>query len=96
MVSRNLYSGFFRNLSRNIQPSEDVIEQRILLEKKWSLFKQQQHLADIQLLDKIAYAQQKALDQLKMASEELYEAAIQVIYQLVGDFISILMFLISD
>lgn len=57
---------------------EEIAEERILVEKKWSLYKQKQHLADIQMLDKLMFSQQKALDELKNVSEELYQAAIQV------------------
>lgn len=67
-----------RKRARNIKLSDAVIEQRILLMKKWTVFKMQQHLHDVQMLDKIMFSQQKALDQLKQESNELYEAAIQV------------------
>lgn len=63
---------------RHVTISEDVTEQRILLEKKWSGFKQNQLLQDLQMLDKLMFSQQKALDELKKESEELYQAAIQV------------------
>lgn len=63
---------------RNIIVPEAVIEERILLEKKWSLYKQNQHVKDIQMLDKLMFSQQKALDELRNESEELYQAAIQV------------------
>ncbi|KAF5280077.1 hypothetical protein FQA39_LY18161 [Lamprigera yunnana] len=61
----------------HVQHSAEVIEQRIALHKAWGRYKHKQHLADIQLLDKIAYAQQKALDELRKESEELYQEAIQ-------------------
>lgn len=51
----------------------------MLLEKKWALYKKEQHLKDLKMLDRIAYSQQKALDELRNVSEELYQEAIQVI-----------------
>lgn len=68
----------FSKRERGLKVSDEIAEQRILLEKKWSLFKQKQHLEDIQMLDKLMFSQQKALDHLKQESEELYQAAIQV------------------
>lgn len=68
----------YRKRARSIKVSEVVQEQRILLEKKWSYFKQKQHLEDIQMLDRLIFSQQKALDELKNESEKLYQAAIQV------------------
>lgn len=63
---------------RNIKVPDEIAEQRILLEKKWSFYKQQKHLEDIQMLDNLMFAKQKALDELQKESEELYQAAIQV------------------
>ena len=37
---------------------------------------------DSQMLDRLVYSQQRALDELKMESEELYRAAIEVIFLL--------------
>lgn len=37
-----------------------------------------EHLADMQMIDRIMYSQQRALDQLRLESEELYQEAIQV------------------
>lgn len=68
----------FRRRARHVKAPEDVTEKRILLEKKWSAFKQQQHLADVQMVDRLLFAQQKALDELRKQSEDLYQAAIQV------------------
>lgn len=56
---------------------EELLEKHILL-KKWTLYKQQRRLEDLQLIDRMVYSQQRALDELKLASPRLYEAAIQV------------------
>ncbi|XP_029167604.1 39S ribosomal protein L40, mitochondrial [Nylanderia fulva] len=58
--------------------SKEETESRILLQKEWTKYKTQQHLADIQIMDSILYSQQRALDELRAESEELYQEAIQV------------------
>lgn len=58
--------------------SADELESRVLLEKSWAKFKREQRLADLKMLDRIAFSQQKALDELRKESVELYEEAIQV------------------
>lgn len=69
----------FRQRLRKIPPmSEEEAESRILLIKEWNRYKTQQHLANIQELDSILYSQQKALDELRTESEDLYQEAIQV------------------
>lgn len=63
--------------------SPDTIEKRALLLKRWNGYKNKQHLATIQMLDRITFAQQKALDELRKESEELYQEAIQIDFQLI-------------
>ncbi|KAL0111890.1 hypothetical protein PUN28_013238 [Cardiocondyla obscurior] len=58
--------------------SEEQKESRILLQKEWNKYKNKQHFNTIQAIDSISYSQQKALDELKAESEELYEEAIQI------------------
>lgn len=48
-----------------------------MLEKRWSRYKAQQKLHEYQQIDKILNAQEKALQELRFESPELYEAAIQ-------------------
>ncbi|KAJ8963155.1 hypothetical protein NQ318_018620 [Aromia moschata] len=43
----------------------------------WCQYKREQHLADLQMLDRILYSQQRALDELLKESEELYAEAVQ-------------------
>lgn len=59
--------------------SAETLEERALLIKEWSRYKLQQRLADVRMLDRIAFAQQQALDELRKESEELYQEAVQVI-----------------
>ncbi|CAG9760231.1 unnamed protein product [Ceutorhynchus assimilis] len=62
---------------RGITHSPEILESRALLEKKWANFKRKQLLDDLQMIDRISFHQQKALDELKNESEELYQEAIQ-------------------
>ncbi|KAL6267594.1 hypothetical protein P5V15_000668 [Pogonomyrmex californicus] len=64
---------------RKLPPiSEEEAESRILLQKEWNKYKTQQHLALIQTIDSILHSQQRALDELRAESEELYQQAIQI------------------
>lgn len=53
-------------------------ERRALLMKQWSRHRLQEHTADVQMLNRILYSQQRALEKLREESEELYQAAIQI------------------
>lgn len=69
-----------RQRLRKLPPiSEEEKESRILLRKDWNRYKTQQHMAMVQTLDSIFYSQQRALDELRAESEDLYQEAIQVI-----------------
>jgi len=57
--------------------TEDVKEYRAQLLKKWSKYRNEQNLQDFKLIDRMANAQKKALDELRFESEELYQQAIQ-------------------
>ncbi|XP_012538009.1 39S ribosomal protein L40, mitochondrial isoform X2 [Monomorium pharaonis] len=68
---------------RKLPPiSEKEAESRILLQKDWNRYKTQQNLANIQAIDSIFYSQQRALDELRAESEELYQEAIQMDFEL--------------
>lgn len=69
---------FYRKRLRPVTLSAEELERRVLLEKAWTKYKHQQHLADMQMIDRITASQQKALDELRKESEELYQEAIQV------------------
>lgn len=53
------------------------IERRYQLQKRWTCYKNEQRLADFQIMDRLVQAQFKALEELRMESEELYQEAIQ-------------------
>ncbi|KAJ1528701.1 hypothetical protein ONE63_007094 [Megalurothrips usitatus] len=60
----------------DISPDEE--ERRALLLKQWSYHRQREHYTDTKMLNRIAYSQSIALDELRHESEELYQAAIKV------------------
>ena len=59
-------------------PSEEEEEKRALLLKDWSRFCGIRHRQELLSIDRMMLSQQKALDELKAASPELYMRAIQV------------------
>ncbi|XP_040052165.1 large ribosomal subunit protein mL40 [Gasterosteus aculeatus] len=52
-------------------------EGRALLLKEWCRYKQEQHMAEVQAVELALEAQREALDELKLESEELYQAALK-------------------
>lgn len=73
-----LHIYFFRQRSRNLAPlSEAELEYRIQLNNKWARYKHQQKIQDFQIIDRLMQSQQKALQELRLESEELYQEAIQ-------------------
>ncbi|NWZ43763.1 RM40 protein, partial [Brachypodius atriceps] len=57
--------------------SPEESERRVLLLKKWSVFKQKQDEAEKNAIKCLVESQQEALKELRLESEELYEAAIR-------------------
>uniref|UniRef100_A0A182T3M0 Large ribosomal subunit protein mL40 n=1 Tax=Anopheles maculatus TaxID=74869 RepID=A0A182T3M0_9DIPT len=69
---------FLVKRKRNVpKPTAALLESRALLEKQWAKYRMQETLADYQLLDRTVAAQTKALNELKLESEDLYQQAIQ-------------------
>ncbi|XP_065353894.1 large ribosomal subunit protein mL40 [Cloeon dipterum] len=56
--------------------SHEEMEERALLLKEWSRYKMKERMNDVQLLDKMILSQQKAMDELRLESEELYQEAL--------------------
>ncbi|XP_011863660.1 PREDICTED: 39S ribosomal protein L40, mitochondrial [Vollenhovia emeryi] len=70
---------------RKLPPiSEEEAESRILLQKSWNKYKTQQHVATVQAIDSIFYSQQRALDELRAESEDLYQEATQLDLELLS------------
>lgn len=65
--------------TRRLSPiPENQIERRELMEKEWTKYKARQWMANVQTIDAILFSQQRALNELKAESEELYNQAIQI------------------
>jgi len=52
-------------------------ERRALLLKEWCRYKQKQHMDEVQAVELALEAQREALEELKLESEELYQAALK-------------------
>lgn len=48
-----------------------------MLQKSWARYKHKEKVADYQCIDRMVRSQQKALEELRLESEELYREAIQ-------------------
>ncbi|XP_020392993.2 39S ribosomal protein L40, mitochondrial [Rhincodon typus] len=57
-------------------PMEDS-ERRALLMKEWSRYKQKEYEKEAEMIQSMIKAQQQALQELRLESEELYQAAIK-------------------
>ncbi|XP_014247581.1 39S ribosomal protein L40, mitochondrial [Cimex lectularius] len=62
---------------RVVSLSQETKYQRLEVFKQWSAYRRRQMLRDVQMFDRILYSQQKALDELKLESKELYDEAIK-------------------
>ncbi|XP_046751003.1 39S ribosomal protein L40, mitochondrial [Diprion similis] len=70
--------------TRHLPPiSDETTDERELLKKAWSLYKLRQHYKLMSMVDRVLGSHRKALDELKLESEELYLEAIQVDLNLV-------------
>ncbi|KAK6635216.1 hypothetical protein RUM44_000467 [Polyplax serrata] len=63
---------------RVVNISEAVKEERAILMKKWCSYKQREGLSNILLIDRLINCQQNALNELRLESEELYQAAVKI------------------
>lgn len=69
--------------------SNDKLEERIITLKLWSKYKHDEHYFNLQVISDLEFSQQRALNELREVSEDLYQAAIKVDesilpYQLTG------------
>jgi len=53
-------------------------ERRALLHKAWTRYKTKQHHTEMMAVARVLWSQQRALEELRKESEELYQNAIQV------------------
>lgn len=79
MAGVNCICSCFRLRKRSAKKlSEAQIDERSVTLKSWAFYKLKENLSDIQMVDRMLYSQQRALDELRKESEELYQEAIQV------------------
>ncbi|XP_051888310.1 39S ribosomal protein L40, mitochondrial [Pristis pectinata] len=57
--------------------TEEESEQRALLMKEWSRYKKKEHKKEAEMIQSMIKAQQEALQELQLESEDLYQAAIK-------------------
>lgn len=68
-----------RELTRQVAPlSAEETERRALLEKEWNRYKHEQWINNVRVIESIALSQEKALKELRAASEQLYKKAVEV------------------
>lgn len=75
---------FARLRSRPETLSNEEQEKNKQLLKLWCNYKYKQSMLEAQMIDRICSSQQRALDQLKLISPELYNESIQVWPKIIG------------
>jgi len=58
--------------------SPERLEEIEVIKKQWARYSLLKHERNVDMLDRIAASQMKALEELRKESEELYQAAVQV------------------
>lgn len=58
--------------------SNNKLEDRIITSKLWSKYKHNEHYFNLQVISDLEFSQQRALNELREVSEDLYQAAIEV------------------
>lgn len=58
--------------------TEEQKEYAAFMKKSWARYQRLQRCWEIQQLNKLVLSQKAALDELRLESEELYQAAVQV------------------
>ncbi|VVC32031.1 Ribosomal protein L28/L40, mitochondrial [Cinara cedri] len=72
-----------------VEHTVDQLENRLSLVKQWAKHKHDEHYFNLQVINDLEYSQQRALNELREVSEELYQAAIEIDesllpYELIG------------
>lgn len=62
----------------SVEHSNNKLEERTIIQKKWAKFKHDEHYFNLQVINNLEFSQQRALNELKEVSEELYQAAIEI------------------
>lgn len=58
--------------------NKDKLEDRIITMKQWAKYKHDEHFFNLQVINDLEYSQQRALNELREVSEDLYQAAIEI------------------
>lgn len=58
--------------------SNDKLGERLCLVKQWAKHKYDEHYFNLQVINNLEYSQQRALNELREISEDLYQAAIEI------------------
>lgn len=69
--------------------STEKLEERMAISKEWAKHKHKENYFNLLVINNLEYSQQQALNELRLVSEELYQAAIEIDesflpYQLTG------------
>lgn len=65
--------------TRHLAPiTQEEQDGRISLKKRWSEYKYEQFTSELNMIDRMISSQTKALEELRLESEELYKEAIQI------------------
>lgn len=69
-------------------PSVEVLEGRAMLLKDWTRYKTKQFNETVSIVEGMIRHQEKALEKLRNESEDLYQAAIEVLIIIKNNFIN--------
>ncbi|KAL4121600.1 hypothetical protein QTP88_014082 [Uroleucon formosanum] len=58
--------------------SNDKLEEQMVAAKAWSKYKHDEHFFNLQVINNLEYSQQRALNELREVSEDLYLAAVDI------------------
>ncbi|XP_050731252.1 39S ribosomal protein L40, mitochondrial-like [Eriocheir sinensis] len=77
-VPRNILQEIDIRKRREVAISEEEEERRASLAKEWCQYRYKQHMAEVTMIDKMIAARDRALEELRQESEDLWFEAIQV------------------
>lgn len=58
--------------------SNEKLEERMVALKEWAKYKHDEHYFNLQVINDLEYSQQRALNELREVSEQLYQEAIKL------------------
>lgn len=91
LLPNTLLVWFIRKYARpKAQISDDLFCEREDLRQEWSIYKAKRHTQDLQMIERIEDAQEKALEELRLASPTLFDEAVKVGFDTRVKFIPVL------